>query len=263
MNPFDEYVRNETRRQFFGQRRQRRRLRRRWRRCWATASPAPADAGATATPAPPCRLTHFAAKAKHVIYLHMVGGPSQMDLYDYKPKMSECYDKDLPDSVRKGQRLTTMTSRPGPVPDRPVEVQVRPARQERHVGQRAAAVHGARWSTTCASSASCTPRRSTTSRPSRYMQTGNQVTGRPCLGAWAQLRPRARSTRTCRRSSCWSPSRSNTGAGAGDLGPAVVVGLPVRRARRRVVPRRAATRSCTSTTRRASRPTSAARRSTA
>src|SRR6185369_15904004 len=54
--------------------------------------------------------THFPAKAKNVIYLHMVGGPSQLDLFDYKPKMQEWYDKDLPDSVRKGQRLTTMTS---------------------------------------------------------------------------------------------------------------------------------------------------------
>jgi hypothetical protein len=53
---------------------------------------------------------HFAPKAKHVIYLHMVGGPPQMDLYDYKPVMQEWYDKDLPDSVRMGQRLTTMTS---------------------------------------------------------------------------------------------------------------------------------------------------------
>ena len=85
---------------------------------------------------------HFAPKAKHVIYLHMVGGPPQMDLYDYKPKMNDCYDKDLPDSIRMGQRLTTMTSRPGAVPDRAVEIQVRPARQVRHVGQRAAAVHG-------------------------------------------------------------------------------------------------------------------------
>src|SRR5579871_4157537 len=51
-----------------------------------------------------------APKAKQVIYLHMVGGPAQMDLYDYKPKMQEFYDKDLPDSIRRGQRLTTMTS---------------------------------------------------------------------------------------------------------------------------------------------------------
>jgi hypothetical protein len=40
----------------------------------------------------------------------MVGGPSQLDLYDYKPVMKEWYDKDLPESVRMGQRLTTMTS---------------------------------------------------------------------------------------------------------------------------------------------------------
>src|SRR5438552_17552023 len=56
------------------------------------------------------KAPHFPAKAKQVIYLHMVGGPAQMDLYDYKPKMGDFYDKDLPDSVRMGQRLTTMTS---------------------------------------------------------------------------------------------------------------------------------------------------------
>src|SRR5262245_17785637 len=50
---------------------------------------------------------HFAPKAKNVIYLHMVGGPAQMDLYDYKPVMRDWYDKDLPDSIRMGQRLTT------------------------------------------------------------------------------------------------------------------------------------------------------------
>src|SRR5262245_30681082 len=54
--------------------------------------------------------THHLAKAKNIIYLHMVGGPAQMDLYDYKPKMAEWFDKDLPDTVRMGQRLTTMTS---------------------------------------------------------------------------------------------------------------------------------------------------------
>ncbi len=55
-------------------------------------------------------VSHFPAKAKRVIYLHMVGGPSQMDLFDYKPEMMKWFDKDLPDSIRKGQRLTTMTS---------------------------------------------------------------------------------------------------------------------------------------------------------
>jgi len=55
-------------------------------------------------------LPHFPPKAKRAIYLHMNGGPSQMDLFDYKPKMGPMFDKDLPDSIRKGQRLTTMTS---------------------------------------------------------------------------------------------------------------------------------------------------------
>ncbi len=55
-------------------------------------------------------MPHFAAKAKSVIYLHMNGGPAQMDLWDYKPKLTEFFDKDLPETVRMGQRITTMTS---------------------------------------------------------------------------------------------------------------------------------------------------------
>ena len=74
--------------------------------------------------------THFPAKAKRVIYLHMVGGPSQMDLFDYKPGMQKWYDKDLPDSIRQGQRLTTMTS------GQAVEVPLRAARPVRHVDER-------------------------------------------------------------------------------------------------------------------------------
>src|ERR1044072_9677989 len=55
-------------------------------------------------------LPHFPPKIKRAIYLHMVGAPPQMDLLDYKPKMKDWYDKDLPESIRKGQRLTTITS---------------------------------------------------------------------------------------------------------------------------------------------------------
>ncbi len=55
-------------------------------------------------------LPHFAPKAKRIIFMHMIGGPPQMDLFDYKPGMKDWYDKDLPASVRRGQRLTTMTS---------------------------------------------------------------------------------------------------------------------------------------------------------
>ena len=55
-------------------------------------------------------LPHFAPKAKRVIYLFMAGGPSQIDLFDYKPSLQKIDGQPLPDSVRKGQRLTTMTS---------------------------------------------------------------------------------------------------------------------------------------------------------
>jgi len=55
-------------------------------------------------------LPHHAPKAKRAIYLFMSGAPSQLDMYDYKPTMADWFDKDLPESIRKGQRLTTMTS---------------------------------------------------------------------------------------------------------------------------------------------------------
>jgi len=54
--------------------------------------------------------THFTPKAKRVIYLFMAGGPSQIDLYDHKPKLDALHQSELPDSIRMGQRITTMTS---------------------------------------------------------------------------------------------------------------------------------------------------------
>lgn len=55
-------------------------------------------------------LPHFAPKAKRVIWLFQSGGPSQMDLFDYKPALNKLRNTDLPDSIRKGQRLTGMTA---------------------------------------------------------------------------------------------------------------------------------------------------------
>ncbi|MCC6586020.1 MAG: DUF1501 domain-containing protein [Bryobacterales bacterium] len=55
-------------------------------------------------------LPHFQPKVKRAIYLHMVGAPPQIETFDYKPGMKEWFDKDLPESIRQGQRLTTMTS---------------------------------------------------------------------------------------------------------------------------------------------------------
>jgi hypothetical protein len=55
-------------------------------------------------------LPHFAPKAKRVIYLFQSGAPSQLELFDYKPKLVELRGTELPDSIRKGQRLTAMTA---------------------------------------------------------------------------------------------------------------------------------------------------------
>jgi hypothetical protein len=73
------------------------------------AKPQAAEAAARVHPPLP-GFPHHAPKAKSVIYLHMNGAPSQIDLLDYKPKLQDFYDKDLPASVRMGQRITTMTS---------------------------------------------------------------------------------------------------------------------------------------------------------
>src|SRR5438874_876525 len=58
----------------------------------------------------PLGTAQFAPKAKRVIYLFMAGGPSQMDLLDYKPTLEKFHENELPESVRMGQRITTMTS---------------------------------------------------------------------------------------------------------------------------------------------------------
>jgi len=126
---------------------------------------------------------HFAPKAKHVIYLHMVGGPSQMDLFDYKPKMQEFYDKDLPESIRNGQRLTTMTSGQARFPIAPSKYKF--SQQGKcgmwmtellpHLGKVADELCFVRSMHTEAINhepAICA------------IQTGNQVAGRPCIGSW-------------------------------------------------------------------------------
>ncbi|MFU8892430.1 MAG: DUF1501 domain-containing protein [Luteolibacter sp.] len=64
-----------------------------------------ADASIAAASSP-----HFAPKAKRVIYLFQSGGPSHIDLFDHKPHLEKVHGKELPDSVRQGQRLTGMTS---------------------------------------------------------------------------------------------------------------------------------------------------------
>jgi hypothetical protein len=128
------------------------------------------------------QLDH-APKAKHVIYLHMVGGPPQMDLYDYKPVMNDWYDKDLPESVRNGQRLTTMTSGQARFPIAPSKFKFE------QCGQSGMWVTELLPWTKKMVDDMCFIRSMHTEAINHepaisYMQTGNQITGRPCLGAW-------------------------------------------------------------------------------
>ena len=126
---------------------------------------------------------HFPGKVKQVIYLHMVGGPSQLDLYDYKPQMNDWYDKDLPESIRNGQRLTTMTSGQARFPIAPSKFQFE------KVGQCGMWVTELLPWTKKVVDEMCFVRSMYTEAINHepaicLMQTGNQVTGRPCLGSW-------------------------------------------------------------------------------
>ena len=139
----------------------------------------------TAQAAPGAIPTHFAPKAKRVIYLHMVGGPSQLDLFDHKPKMKEMFDKDLPPSIRNGQRLTTMTSGQARFPIAPSKFNFAQYGQcgmwmnselLPYLSKHADEICWMRSMNTEAINhepAICA------------MQTGNQVAGRPCIGSWA------------------------------------------------------------------------------
>ena len=144
--------------------------------------------------------THFPPRAKRVIYLHMVGGPSQLDLYDYKPKMAEFYDKDLPESIRMGQRLTTMTSGQARFPVAPSKYKF-----AQHGGSGMWISELLPYTAKMADDM-CFMRSMNTEAINHepaitFMQTGNQLTGRPCLGVVDELRAGLGSTRTCRRSS--------------------------------------------------------------
>jgi hypothetical protein len=130
------------------------------------------------------RSSQFPAKAKHIIYLHMVGGPSQMDLWDYKPKMQEWYDKDLPESVRNGQRLTTMTAGQTRFPIAPSKFRFS------QVGSNGLWMNTEMlpWTSKVADDL-CLIRSMHTEAINHEpaicaMQTGNQVSGRPCIGSW-------------------------------------------------------------------------------
>jgi hypothetical protein len=131
-----------------------------------------------ALPAP-----HFAPKAKRVIYLFMSGGPSHIDLFDYKPKLREHHGQELPASVRMGQRVTGMTAGQKSFPC------VAPMFTFARHGKCGAWVsellpHTASIVDDIAIVKSLNTEAINHDPAITYIQTGHQQPGRPSLGAW-------------------------------------------------------------------------------
>jgi hypothetical protein len=127
---------------------------------------------------------HFAPKAKRVIYLFQSGGPSQMDLFDPKPRMQAMFDQDLPDSVRRGQRVTTMTSRQDRFPIAPSMFDFA---QHGTSGAWLSELvpHTARIADKICFVKSMVTDAINHDPAITFFQTGSQIAGRPSMGAWA------------------------------------------------------------------------------
>jgi hypothetical protein len=128
-------------------------------------------------------LPHFPPRARRAIYLFMNGGPSQMDLFDYKPRMNDWFDRDLPESIRRGQRLTTMTSGQARFPIAPSKF-----RFARH-GRSGAWVSELLPWTARVIDELCVIKSIHTEAINHdpavtYICTGSQIPGRASLGAW-------------------------------------------------------------------------------
>ena len=128
-------------------------------------------------------LPHFAPTAKRCIYLHMMGAPPQMDLLDYKPAMKDWYDKDLPESIRKGQRLTTMTSGQARFPIAPSVFEF-----TQH-GQSGAWISEILPLTASMADDICIINSMNTEAINHepaitFIQTGREIPGMPCIGSW-------------------------------------------------------------------------------
>lgn len=173
-NPIDEWTQLQSRRQFFGQ--------------GAGGLGIAALASLLSQEAAAKQMGvlgdgHFPAKAKRVIWLFMAGAPSQLDTFDYKPQMNDWFDRDLPESVRKGQRLTTMTASQARFPIAPSMFKFHQhgecgrwvSELLPHVGSMSddvALIH-TMWTEAINHDPAIT-----------FIQTGNQIPGKPTLGAW-------------------------------------------------------------------------------
>jgi hypothetical protein len=128
-------------------------------------------------------LPHFPPKAKRVIYLFQHGAPSQLDLFDFKPNLAKLRGTELPDSVRKGQRLTGMTSYQTTFPTAPSIFHFDRS------GQSGAELSELLPYTQKIADDICIIRSLQTDAINHdpavtFFQTGFQLAGRPSIGAW-------------------------------------------------------------------------------
>jgi hypothetical protein len=128
-------------------------------------------------------LPHFAPKAKRIIYLFQSGGPSQMELFDYKPRLKEFSGTDLPDSVRMGQRLTTMSASQSSFPVVPSKYSFA---QHGRTGAWVSELlpHTARIADGLTFIKSMHTEAINHDPAVTFFQTGFQIAGRPSMGAW-------------------------------------------------------------------------------
>ena len=125
---------------------------------------------------------HFPARAKRVIYLFMSGGPSQMETFDPKPKLRELHGQPLPESIRQGQRLTSMTSGYDP----------KIAQSEHEFARMGQCGHemNVLFKQLAGVADDISIVRSLHTEPINhdpavtFLQTGSGVEGRPCMGSW-------------------------------------------------------------------------------
>ncbi len=183
-DPLEEYLRNITRRRFFG----------------SMATTLTGGLGLTAlgsmlnptSMAGPTTdglhlpsIPHFAPKAKRVIYMHMEGAPSQLDLFDYKPNLRQRFDEDLPDSVRMGQRITTMTTGQARFPVAPSIFEFKRFENNEHgVMLSELLPHTAEMAGDICFIRSMHTQAINHEPGITFFQTGHELPGRPSFGSW-------------------------------------------------------------------------------
>ena len=128
-------------------------------------------------------MPDFAPKAKRIIWLTQAGAPSQLDLFDYKPQLHMRFNEDLPDSVRQGQRITTLTSGQRRLPVAPSLFSFKQYGQS---GQWMSELlpHTARMADELCVIRSLYTEAINHDPAMTMLQSGHQISGRPSMGAW-------------------------------------------------------------------------------